>query len=124
MITEINGWRTHHPTNIAISQYQRGPNELLLTMAWKPEGYDRLGELNRFRLTHGLKPVGDRNTLLETDPEYGSPGFYVLVNMNGKPATIFLSDHRDQGALHHALKQHNPQDMVDRYIINTRREQA
>ena len=95
MIEEINGWKVH-PTNIAIGRYPQGPNEMLSVMAWKPEGYDRLVELNRIRSNRGMEPIGDRNTLIVVDQEYGSAGYYVLVDVNGKPTTVFLTDNREE----------------------------
>ena len=96
MIEEINGWRVHTPNNIATGQYKRGQTEMLAVMTWKDGGYDRLGDMNRIRGGRGMEHIGDRNVMIIKDPEYGYPGFYVLVDVDGKPTSIFLSDNREK----------------------------
>lgn len=123
MIEEINGWKVH-PTNIAIGQYPQGPNEMLAFMAWKPEGYDRLVELNRIRRNRGMEPIGDPNTLIEVDPEYGSAGYHLLVDVNGKPTTVFLTDNREEIPAAQAAQQTSPQEAINQYIRRNRRKQA
>ena len=79
-----------------MGQYPQGPNEMLAVKAWKREGYDRLVELNRIRRNRGMEPIGDCNTLIVVDQEYTSAGYYLLVDVNGQPTPVFLTDNREE----------------------------
>ena len=121
MIHEINGWKIHPASNMAIGQYLEGASNMLAVMTWKPEGYDRLRQLNWIRKNRGTEIIGDRNALLKTDLEYGSAGFYLLVDTGGRPTTIFLSENRKKTSIEDAATKASPREVINLHIKRTRR---